>query len=273
MRTVISHFYNEAYLLPWWLKHHRELFDYGILINHGSTDESLDIIRELVPHWKVVNSTLTYFNAYLTDLEVMNYEKEVVGWKIALNTTEFLLSTVDLSIIEAHLESGGRVGATCSGYILIDNMSDRALSYDTPLLSQIHFGFSDNQPDISAEKRLATGIGIHPGRNRFYHKNIVGMYYPGRHRSFHPDANYRLEDLLIFHCHHAPWNEQMMQRKLGIASKLDPEDIKHRWGFHHLRSSNELSAQRETALSLSYDLTSIDYVNRALMRLQASITQ
>ena len=29
-RVVISHFFNEAYLLPWWLKHHREMFDHGV---------------------------------------------------------------------------------------------------------------------------------------------------------------------------------------------------------------------------------------------------
>ncbi|MEW9106591.1 glycosyltransferase family 2 protein, partial [Paenibacillus sp.] len=51
MRILISHFYNEEYLLPWWLKHHAPLFDHGILINRGSTDRSVDICKQLVPHW------------------------------------------------------------------------------------------------------------------------------------------------------------------------------------------------------------------------------
>ena len=36
-RVVISHFFNEAYLLPWWLKHHREIFDHGVLIDTVET--------------------------------------------------------------------------------------------------------------------------------------------------------------------------------------------------------------------------------------------
>ena len=33
MRVVVSHFFNEAYLLPWWLRHHRDVFDHGVLID------------------------------------------------------------------------------------------------------------------------------------------------------------------------------------------------------------------------------------------------
>ena len=38
-------FYNEEYLLPWWLAHHTKLFDHGILINKGSTDRSVEICK------------------------------------------------------------------------------------------------------------------------------------------------------------------------------------------------------------------------------------
>ena len=48
--TVITHFWNEEILLPYWLKHHLELFDHGILINYRSTDKSVEIIKELAPH-------------------------------------------------------------------------------------------------------------------------------------------------------------------------------------------------------------------------------
>lgn len=47
--TVISHFYNEEYLLPWWLNHHKNIFDNGILINYGSTDKSVEIIKSICP--------------------------------------------------------------------------------------------------------------------------------------------------------------------------------------------------------------------------------
>ena len=48
MRLVISHFFDEEFMLPWWLRHHRELFDHGILIDYASTDRSVEICRELV---------------------------------------------------------------------------------------------------------------------------------------------------------------------------------------------------------------------------------
>ena len=53
-RVVISHFFNEAYLLPWWLEHHRQIFDHGVLIDWSSTDGSADICRQLAPGWEVV---------------------------------------------------------------------------------------------------------------------------------------------------------------------------------------------------------------------------
>ena len=51
-RTVISHFYNEEYLLPWWLMHHTKIFDHGILINRGSTDRSVEICKLFAPTGK-----------------------------------------------------------------------------------------------------------------------------------------------------------------------------------------------------------------------------
>ena len=90
MKTVVSHFYNEEYLLPWWLNHHKKVFDYGIMINYASTDRSVEIIKEICPHWLVVDSAFKEFDAILIDQEVMYYESQVPGWKICLNIPEFL---------------------------------------------------------------------------------------------------------------------------------------------------------------------------------------
>src|SRR6516164_5807036 len=51
--TLISHFWNEEFLLPYWLRHHLPLFDHGVLIDYTSTDRSVEIIHELAPHWEV----------------------------------------------------------------------------------------------------------------------------------------------------------------------------------------------------------------------------
>src|SRR5262245_4413723 len=74
MRVVVSHFFNEAYLLPWWLRHHRDIFDHGVLIDRYSTDGSADICRELVPSWEVVRSETAQFEAIKCDFEVMKHD-------------------------------------------------------------------------------------------------------------------------------------------------------------------------------------------------------
>ncbi len=87
--TVISHIYNEEYILPWWLEHHKKIFDHGIIIDYASTDRSLEIIKEICPTWEVVQSKNAEFNAMAVDVEVLEYERKIEGWRICLNVTEF----------------------------------------------------------------------------------------------------------------------------------------------------------------------------------------
>src|SRR5271166_3161862 len=91
MATIISHFYNEEFLLPYWLEHHKLIFNYGVLIDYASTDRSREIIRRIAPHWKVVQSRNSHFHFIEVDKEVMEIERTIPGWKMALNTTEFLI--------------------------------------------------------------------------------------------------------------------------------------------------------------------------------------
>ena len=46
MKSIISHFYNEEYLLPWWLNHHKKYFDYGLMIDYNSPDISVEVIKD-----------------------------------------------------------------------------------------------------------------------------------------------------------------------------------------------------------------------------------
>ena len=90
-KTIICHFYNEEYLLPWWLKHHREIFSDGLMIDYGSDDKSVEIIKSLCPHWKIVKTKNKFFGALELDREIEEYEKEINGYRIVLNVTEFLV--------------------------------------------------------------------------------------------------------------------------------------------------------------------------------------
>jgi len=254
MRTVICHFYNEEYLLPWWLKHHLSLFDYGILIDHGSTDRSADICRELAPHWRLVRSRLSHFDAYLTDLEVMNYEQEMVGWKIALCVTEFLVCSVPLDNLEYNLKQMGRSVCAASGMLVIDDDPEIVPTYDKPLPLQKFHGLDDNAlTDVN--ERIAIGnIGGQPTRNRLYHCNPVGMYTPGRHSSHMPDSGFRLLNLRVLVYHYSPWTPETIARKMQIGKKLDPKDVARGWGTHHLRDAETLQGDylRKKLLSKNF---------------------
>jgi hypothetical protein len=263
MRTVICHFFNEEYMLPWWLKHHTGLFDYGILIDHGSTDNSANICRELAPDWRLVRSRLTHFDAYMTDFEVMQYEQELPGWKIALNVTEFLMTSVPLEALEQQLVQQGRSGCAASGMLIVDDKPDVMPDPAVPLPLQQHFGVDDNTV-VEIEQRHALALPTLPQRNRFYHRNQVGMYQPGRHQSFHPDSRTRIMNLMVFHYGYAPWNERALQRKIQIATKLKPEDISRGWGAQHTRGLEQLQQDYLKIKAGAFDLRSHEHANAAL---------
>jgi hypothetical protein len=263
MRTVICHFFNEAYLLPWWLQHHTKLFDYGVMIDHGSTDASADIVREMAPNWRLVRSRLTYFDAYLTDFEVMGYEQELPGWKIALNVTEFLMPGAPLPLIEGQLQSQGRKGCAASGIIVVDHQPGVAPVPGQALPLQKHWGFDDNAV-LDPNERQAAGLTPMPYRNRFYHCDTVGMYHPGRHRSFHHDSLIRMVDLMVFHFGYAPWNDEVVQRKTQIKAKLKPDDVKRGWGLQHMKDTAAWNAEFERMRSRASDLREHPQAGRAL---------
>ena len=91
MKTILSHFYNEEYLLPWWLNHHKKYFDHGIMVNYNSTDNSVKIIKEICPTWEIIDSENKFFDADLVNFEMQKIESTFDGWRIVLNTTEFLI--------------------------------------------------------------------------------------------------------------------------------------------------------------------------------------
>ncbi len=268
MRTVISHFFNEEYLLPWWLEHHVKLFDHGILIDHGSTDRSVEICRALAPNWRLVRTRLMNFDAYLTDFEVMQFEQSMPGWKMALNVTEFLLPTCSLDELELRLTQAGRGGCAATGLLAIDHDPGVEPDQALPLPLQKCFAIDDNAVTDPA-LRASLEIGAFPHRNRFYHRHSVGMYHPGRHRSFHPDAQVRLTDLFVLHMAYAPWNERAVARKLQIAQKLPPADVQRGWGYQHLRGREALDAHHALLRSHAIDLRAHPGAAAALARLKA----
>lgn len=89
--TVVTHIYNEEFLLPFWIRHHLKRFDHGVVINYASTDKSKAIIENLAPTWTVIESPFADFDAAKLDELVESIEANIEGVKIALTTTEFFM--------------------------------------------------------------------------------------------------------------------------------------------------------------------------------------
>jgi len=91
MATLITHVYNEEFLLPFFIKHHQKLFDRFIVIYFESDDDTLKILQTLAPNWQVIPSRTDIFDAKELDLQIMEIEKELQGPRITLTVTEFLI--------------------------------------------------------------------------------------------------------------------------------------------------------------------------------------
>ena len=77
MRFVICHVRNEEYLLNWWLQHHKDKFDHGIIVDYHSTDRSMDLVKQITPKWQIIKSVNKDFNAANCDIEIMNIERSI----------------------------------------------------------------------------------------------------------------------------------------------------------------------------------------------------
>lgn len=211
MKTVITHFYNEEYLLPWWLEHHKKYFDHGILIDYASTDRSVEIIQDICPHWQVVKSRNEWFRARDVDDEVMDYEKTISGWKIALNVTEFLVGKFNL-LDDTEVKKEYYIPS----FLFVDSTEDNYPKNDIPLYEQIFSGLDyEEYPWV---RRL-----------RCLH-NSTQQYTEGRHYENFQDTS---QDFVIFTYGFAPLNEHLISRKLQIQNKIPEDDKINGFGFHH----------------------------------------
>lgn len=241
MRLVVSHFYNEEYLLPWWLRHHREIFDHGVLIDWHSTDASAEICRELAPDWELVTSTNDFFEAIMCDFEVMTHEARFPdAWKIALNTTEFLVAP-GLEGIEARMVAAGMIAARLPATIMVDDAPDRPPDPASPLIEQKRSGIWEDDRDLP--KLAIAGLGATTtSRRRFYHRYKIGAYSPGRHGCNLPmqmDVE-RVEGAAVWWYGFSPWSEPFKARKLQIRDRRAAFDRSHHFGTQHEATAQEL---------------------------------
>ena len=236
MKTIISHFYNEEYLLPYWLKHHRERFDHGIMINYNSTDSSVNIIKELCPSWEIVDSVNEYFDATECDKEVMKYESSITGFKIALNTTEFIIG--NFSVLD---DITNNIQFTIPTYLMIDEYpyESSILNPDIPLIHQRTFGIDELMSNVTDKRNC-----------RSLHNFNLNYTQIGRHFYTHNTTDFR-----ILWYGYSPFNELQIKRKLQINPRRSEHDVMASWGLTHSMTKNEHIRKYEYFKSISSDLS------------------
>lgn len=209
--TILSHFYNEEYLLPWWCEHHKRICDHAILIDYNSTDKSVDIIKEICPSWTVVKTSNKFFDAASTDREIETYEKTVSGWKVTLNTTEFLYGNVQ-QLKEITKPTQKFLG----NYVFFDVFENMLLDEKKPLHEQCFYGYKDWMDRTNMLSMLfRSSRSIH-------NKNIEYPRHGGRHYSEQPS----FYDFWIFYYGFCSMEPKMQKRKEQINTKISPNEKK-----------------------------------------------
>jgi len=241
-KTILCHFYNEEYMLPWFLNHHKQIFDHGVMIDYHSTDRSVEIIREICPTWDIVTSRNQDFQADNIDVEVMDIERQIDGWKIALNVTEQMIG--DYTILD---DIPGQW--LLPTVFMVDTDRERTVTPNRPLYEQKHWGFSFKDSQQAFLERRSRSI--HNVPVYYPPHNTQECMGPGRH--YH---TYNTDKLVIFYYGWCPFDDGGIARKLQIQTQIPLIDRQRGWGFHHITNKETLTYRLENEfIPRSRDLT------------------
>ena len=228
--TVLTNIYNEEYLLPFWLEHHKKIFDHGIIIDYWSTDKSVEICKQICPTWEVRTTKNPHFGAIEIDQEFMEIEASLEGIKVVLNTTEFLYVTKPLQEIFSESitpeEPLLSLSACAYGpYSMVEENPTSLLELHTCLL----------QEDVRYEFQYYRG-------RRQVHNHPTGNYGLGRHST--RNTCFETQKLAIVWLGYYPWNQKLIDRKLQVKTHI-PESDKHQgYSWHHFHDLAKLEQTR-----------------------------
>jgi len=208
--TCITNIYNEEYLLPFWLNHHKKIFDKIIIVDHHSTDNSVKICKEIIPDCEIIPHPSKEFASKEHDIYLMELERKIEGIKIILNTTEFLLCNKPINKVFENNKKQS-IGVSCwspyslneynpqNNYELFRNLSNKDIKFH----NDRWFRYIHNYPD--------------------------GNYQIGRHFSNHNIEH--TNDMHIVWFGFYPLNEKLLERKLHVKDNIPLTDRKPRPGF------------------------------------------
>ena len=219
MTTLLTHIFNEEYLLPFWLNHHKKIFDKIIIVDYRSTDRSIEICKSICPDCTVITSRNLEFDAHNVDIEMMELEDSIEGIKMILNTTEFLFSEIPLKELftEKASYSVNAFGAYSKKNYEVNNIKEL-------------FGNLLNDDIVFHHDRFV----------RFIHNYSNGSYIVGRHITNNPTTITNKMHIIWFGYY--PMNRNLLNRKLQIKQHMSQRDITWNLGRQHLNTENEMLA-------------------------------
>lgn len=253
--TLLTNIFNEEYLLPFWLIHHRNMFDEIIIIDYNSTDSSLEICKNLCPNCKIVRTRNEYFDAEQIDREFMDYENAIEGIKIVLNTTEFLFCETSVRDMFSNNIQNISYSINCTSPYSLNT-------------------YNINNYYELMNNLLNDDIRYHNDRiTRQLHNYRNGNYTVGRHSTNNPSTPTIKAHIIWFGYY--PMNEKLMARKLQIQQNIPQTDKYKGFGTHHFCNQDKiLSINFEKVRSgmllkninkKLYDILNIKYKNKTFI--------
>jgi hypothetical protein len=237
-------------LLPYWLKHHKKYFDHGIIIDYNSTDRSIEIVKEICPTWEIHTTKNEYFYAPDVEPEILEYEKNIDGWRVVLNTTEFLFGYYD-KLNQINENSLILIGS----HTMVDNVETEFKEINENIFKERCNGISMfKNPKIIHWRSFQNYLIDYP--------SITG---PGRHWgtptttdtvgiTFDFALENQSKDFFILWYGFSPFNEKLIKRKLQIQTKTHPNG---QWTGGHVITEQELLTLYNSYQSQSEDLSEI----------------
>lgn len=220
--TCIIHIYNEEYLLPFWLTYHKDIFAHGIIIDYQSTDRSVEICKNICPHWEIRQSANHSFGACAVDREVQDIEKTIDGFKIVLNVTEYFIP------INASLTTCDKQHTALKMHVYAPYSLPESEFYPKDLKE-----FFNSMANEDVRFHIAHDRGY-----RIIHNHPEGKYNFGRHFSHLNPVH--TDDYLIIWTGFYPMNEKMLARKLQIKDKIPLSDKIAGHGGQHMMDKAQM---------------------------------
>jgi hypothetical protein len=232
MATLLAHIYNEEQLLPLWLEHHSKYFEEGIIVDFASTDRSRDILAEY-PQFKVYDSKIEYFGVIELDAMMTEFERPVIGKRMVLNLSEFLIGDPERAERDLFIPSVS----------LINMPFDKEFDWSQQFYEQRKYGISYEQDFGMRRSRILA--------------NSLPSYPIGRHYDTIDNDGF-----IIIHVASCLVNEAMYKRRLQIQNKIPQKDIDRGYGFHHMITHDSLISIEEDLRQKASDVSS--YIDAAL---------